>query len=432
MLKLRYSNMGSEVVTARIEQKGAIDTDPTDESPSSSRPIEQRANTDSHTFENPIEQRLTISTASSGATQFSTPIEQKKGDDFATSSVSPDDSIIEQLRVESGGLSRDPDYDGLLEQFEKISTAERLEQRSVRRDTAANGTPIEQRAAPSNTTQVDQEDLLQLIFPPCNSIKIPVTTDIRWRIADLGFTFDTSTLIFKIGGLEVQDSSNFTLTILGNGIEFIYDPPENFPYSTLIQTYFQISDTADPPNTIAVNCSFFTAPDTVAPAIYNFVPTCYSEDVDVKASISFDVVDAGDGVDPDSIVLSVEGLPVCSGITLSPVTIPGSGTGYHVVWEHEEDPFRFDSNVSAAIVAEDLSDSRNSVLFVCSFNTEISQVPVFQNFDPEPCETFVDTETGLYFEVYGVEHGVDISTLEVRVDNALRRVYVRPRILRKE
>lgn len=423
--------MGSEVVTARIEQKGSIATNPTEESPSSSRPIEQRSDTAVHTFENPIEQRSSFSTASAGAEQFSKPIDQKAGPVFGDV-LPPDESIIEQVKIESGGGAENPDYEGPVEQFEKISTGERLEQRTARRDTTANGTPIEQRSRPSNTVQVDQEDLLQLIFPPCNSIKIPVTADIRWRVADLGFTFDTSTLIFQVGGIEVQDSSNFTLTILGNGIEFVYDPPENFPYETLIQQFFSISDTADPPNTVTVSCSFFTGPDTVSPLVLNFSPTCYSDNVDVKAPVSFDVVDAGEGVDPDSIVLSIEGLPACSGITLSPVTIPGSGTGYHVEWEHNEDPFRFDANVSAAITATDLSENQNSVLFVCSFDTEISEVPVFQNFDPAPCDTFVDTETGLTFEVYGVEHGIDISTLEVRVDNALRRVYVRPRILRKE
>jgi hypothetical protein len=44
----------------------------------------------------------------------------------------------------------------------------------------------------------------------------------------------------------------------------------------------------------------------------------------------------------------------------------------------------------------------------------------------------VDNTTGLTFEVYGASHGVDISTLEVRIDNKLRKVFVRPRILRDD
>jgi len=38
----------------------------------------------------------------------------------------------------------------------------------------------------------------------------------------------------------------------------------------------------------------------------------------------------------------------------------------------------------------------------------------------------------LSFEVYGNLDGVDISELEVRIDNKLRKVFVRPRILRSE
>jgi hypothetical protein len=85
-----------------------------------------------------------------------------------------------------------------------------------------------------------------------------------------------------------------------------------------------------------------------------------------------------------------------------------------------------------AIEATDLAEPSNSAFFVCSFNTEESSVPEFMNFDPEPCETFVDNTTDLTFEVYGNVDGVDISTLEVRIDNSLRKVYVRPKILRSE
>ena len=82
--------------------------------------------------------------------------------------------------------------------------------------------------------------------------------------------------------------------------------------------------------------------------------------------------------------------------------------------------------------ASDLSALQNRVLFVCAFDVEESLPPVFINTDPDPCESFLDNRTGLSFEVYGVEHGIDISTLEVRVDNTLRKVFVRQKILRTE
>lgn len=421
--------MGSEVVTALVEQRGSITTNPDGLSPSPSKPILQYALTPASS-ETLIEQKASIRTSSTGGVEHSNPLEQRGGAEFATDAISPDESIIEQVQIESGGLTRDPDYDGLLEQLEKVISDPLIEQRALERSPTADGTPIEQKPPPSNTVQVDQEALIQLIFPPCGSIKNPVTTNILWRINDLGFPFDTSTLIFKVEGLEVQDSPSFSVTPIANGIEINYDPPDDFQYSDLVVEYLEIQDTADPPNIVIIHCSFTTVKDTRPPVVHNFSPSCNSTDVPVTSPVTFDVVDIGDGVDRDSIVLNIEGLVVCSGITYEPVTIVGSGTGYHVEWAHPDSPFRFDSNVSVAVEASDLSDDHNHTLFVCSFDTEISELPVFENFDPYPCESFVDNATGLSFEVYGVEHGVDISTLEVRIDSVLRRVYVRPRIIR--
>jgi hypothetical protein len=143
------------------------------------------------------------------------------------------------------------------------------------------------------------------------------------------------------------------------------------------------------------------------------------------------VSDLGTGVDQDSITLAIEGITVCSGLSFSPISTV-SGSGFRGTWTHADDPFRFGSSVSVAIEATDLSPLENSSLFVCCFDVEQSNVPEFINFIPEPCDTFVDNQTGLTFEVYGDVDGVDITTLEVRVDNKLRKVVVRPRILRSE
>lgn len=413
--------MGSQRVVAITSQIGSIKTNPNNLSPDTSRPILQRSNTVVANSTTIIEQRASIRTAFQGVTEFSRPIEQRTLQRY----ISPNDAILEQ-RASPTSPSQ---YVGPVEQFEKVSNNSIIEQRGT---VKVFDNPIEQLSARTNNTQITQANIIQLIFPPCFSIKNPVNTNILWRLQDLGFPFDAASLIFIVNGIEVQNRDSFTITPLVNGLEFFYDPPDDFPFNSLIEIFVQIRDTADPPNQFNIRCSWFTVPDTRAPMVVNFIPTCGSSDVGIRQTVSFDVVDIGDGVDPDSIVLSIEGLAVCSGITMSPVTIPGSGTGYHVTWEHFDAPFRFDSNISAAVQASDLAEEPNSVLFVCTFNTEKSKSPEFINFDPAPCESFVDTETGLSFEVYGVEHGVDIATLEVLVDNKARKVYVRPRVLRTQ
>jgi hypothetical protein len=153
--------------------------------------------------------------------------------------------------------------------------------------------------------------------------------------------------------------------------------------------------------------------------------------VDVLEPIVFSVIDVGDGVDQDSIKFSLEGIPVCSGLEFESITT-ASGNGFTVTYTHPDDPFRHDSNVSVSVEATDLSPLENTALFVCCFGTEESSVPDFINWDPAQCKTFVDNRTGLSFEVYGNLDGIDISELEVRIDNKLRKVFVRPRILRSE
>jgi hypothetical protein len=153
--------------------------------------------------------------------------------------------------------------------------------------------------------------------------------------------------------------------------------------------------------------------------------------VDIIEPVVVQIVDVGEGIDLDSVILSIEGLPVCSSLSFDSITT-ASGNGYTVTWTHADEPFRYEANITVSVEATDLSPLANTAFFVCSFDTEESTVPEFTNFDPEPCETNVDNRTGLTFEIYGDIDGVDISTLEVRIDNKLRKVYVRPRVLRSE
>lgn len=429
--------MGSELVVAIVEQKGQRKINPDNLSPSPSTPIEQQDQTPTTVAPSqPLEQILKLTTASLGSESFSKPVEQLAADSFATSSQSPDDCIIEQKKLARNTLEN-PDTP--IEQIVFVTANLRndaspvsnpIEQRNLVRD-ALGAQPLEQVAKEINTIQITQFDFTELVFPPCNSIKNPVETNILWRIKDFGFPFNVETLIFRVNGVPVQDTVNFTITAITNGLQLDYDPPESFDFDSDVQIVVTISDNAVPPNNFFYRCTWHTVEDNRPPTIALISPECDEAGVDVKEPVVFSVFDSGEGVNQDSIVLSIEGIPVCSGLTFDAITT-NSGSGYTVTWDHLEDPFRFSSNVTVAIEASDLATVPNSSFFVCSFDTEESSVPEFINFDPAQCKTFVDNTTGLYFEVYGNLDGVDISTLEVRIDNALRKVYVRPRILRSE
>ena len=407
--------MGSGVIESLVSQIGRLV-----QSPDYSKPVEQVAPASTvNAYSKPIEQRTPPAIEAT-----SKPIEQQAPASFSVGSSAT--AVIEQ----KGVSTPDPTTSRPIEQREFVTSSNPVEQKGVSTQDAYSR-PIEQQVLPENAVDITQFDFIDLIFPECGSVKNPVNTNILWRIRDYGSPLDSSTIIFKVDGIEVQDSSDFSVTAIAGGFQLDYNPPSNFDFNVLVSVLLNIQDTAAPPNTFDYYCTWQTVPDVRGPTFYEIGPACDSTDVDVLEPIVFTVFDVGNGVDPDSINLSVEGINVCSGITLNAFTT-SSGSGYTVTYEHLSAPFRYESEVTIALEASDLTDPPNSTLFICCFTAEESEGPQFMNFDPLQCETFVDNATGLSFEVYGAEQGVDISTLEVRIDDKLRKVFVRPRLLRED
>jgi hypothetical protein len=445
--------MGSQTLTAITEQKGNIETNPEGLVPEVSRPIEQLVQPfgSNVATSKPLQQRIRSVTrpGGHGDSEYSTPIEQL-GDFIHAPALDPeqDHLIVQNLLVTANHPNSpiSPKAQTPVQQLEFVTndnTSIPVQQFITATIDDTTSRPIEQTDVLQNIVNITQFNFVELIFPPCNSIKNAVDSNILWRVRDTGFTYDKESLIFKVNGIEVQDDPEFSVIDITNGIQIFYDPPVNFDFESAVTILFDIDDTAVPANHVSVSCVWYTVPDVRPPFFRNVSPVCDSTDVDSLAPVYFDVLDLGEGVDPDSIRVSIEGITVCSGVVLDPITtqdfvtvsgIPQGAvaTGYHVTYTHPDDPWRYGSNVSMTFEARDLSDQQNRALFICCFQVEDSAAPVFVNPSPEPCDSFIDNRTGLYFEVYGVEHGVDISTLEVRVDNTLRKVFVRPRILRAE
>ena len=413
--------MGSDRLTTTLEQLGQISLNPTGLSPSSSRPIEQRTASPATSSE-PVEQRTGLTTAIAA----SNPIEQRKPDTFNEDQTSPDDCFIEQRNLSRSSIG----LDSPIEQLIFVTSNSRLEQRDLNRD-VTGAQPIEQITDVGNSIDVEQFDFIESILPPCNSVKNAITSSIVWRIKDFGDEFAPATITFHVLGVAVQDTSEFSVLAIANGLVLTYDPPTPFDFGITVDVILTISDTDTPPNDFYYQCFWDTAEDTISPVVSLLGPLCDATSVDVQEDVVFSVFDFAGGVDEDSITLSIEGIPVCSGLSLNPFTT-SSGNGFTGTWVHTDTPFRYDSNVSVAIEATDLADVPNSTLFICCFETEQSTIPEFMNFDPLECASFVDNTTGFIFEVYGDIYGLDISTLEVRIDNKLRKVFVRPRILRSE
>ena len=387
-----------------------------------SKPIEQVTGpSTNNATSKPIEQVTPVDIPIDSTS--SKPIEQRDPPEFSPSARIA--SIIEQKDVSTNVGSSNP-----IEQKEFVTSAKIMEQKDISTN-AGSSNPIEQQEIEEGAKDIEQFDFIELIFPDCGSVKNPTDTNIQWKIRDFGFALDPETIIFEVDSIEVQDTSDFSVTSIAGGLQLDYNPPSDFNFSVLVSVFLSIQDTADPVNTFELFCTWQTVPDVRGPLFSNIGPECGSTDVDVLEPITFRVFDVGNGVDEDSIRLSLEGITICDGIVLDAFTT-SSGSGFDVTHTHPDAPFRFGAEITIALEASDLTDPPNSTLFICCFSTEESEGPQFRGFDPLQCETFVDNATGLTFEVYGASEGVDISTLEVRIDNKLRKVFVRPRLLRDD
>ncbi len=382
----------------------------------SSALVEQRGSFKTNVgFTDPIQQIPPLKFPPDGGV-IDGPIEQKG----LAQTLNDAEGPIEQLDFDLAS-------DAIVQQFDFSVTSQPAEQQDPGAPFPAN--PANPPDVADATTSIDQKNFVLSIFPPCNSTKNPVDTDIVWRLLDFGADYAISSIVFTVDGSDVQDTSDFSAILITNGIQITYSRTQPYRFNRDITVILQMVDTAVPPNPVFSSCTWRTVPDTKSPFFQNITPACNTSNVDSLAPIEFDVVDIGFGVDQSSVKLSVEGITVCSGISFTPISVT-SGTGFHVVYTHPNNPFRYGSEVTIGIEASDLAQDPNSALFVCCFAIESSIGPSFVNFSPDQCDSFVDPDTGLTFEVYGVEHGVDISTLEVRVDQKLRKVFVRPRLLR--
>jgi hypothetical protein len=240
--------MGSEIITASVEQKGDFSLNSENLDPSTSRPVLQTEPTPSFTYQ-PLQQVSDFET--NGET--SAPIEQKEGVSFGSFDDQGDDAFLEQIRPTRLNDSAEP-----IEQLIFVTTNLRsppaatgkvIEQRNVSRKTDTEST-LEQKERVASFITIDQYEFAELIFPPCNSIKNPVTSSILWRIRDFGSPFDIGTLTFSVNGVQVEDSSEFTITALENGLQLDYDPPLPFAFDSQVLIALSVSDSAVPPNVV--------------------------------------------------------------------------------------------------------------------------------------------------------------------------------------
>ena len=288
-------------------------------------------------------------------------------------------------------------------------------------------------------SKMDDFDINQFLFsyeqyPLPGAIKIPITANIWIKLLPYSTPLVLNTLYFEVEGVDVTDQVYVELveTIPGQGqlLYLLYDPSVNFNYSQHVDVLIIIEDTPTyneelgvyTNNTFTSNFYFDCVPDTRRPYIANISPGNNDIGVETLPTIYFDLYDVGEGVDISTLILTVDGCIVTPSISVI-------ANGYHVSYTPTE-AFAFNQKVIVSVEITDISAQRNSLLYIWDFVTEESQPPMFTNFDPSKCEFNLTTLKNVSLDVYGLEDGLDSTTIKLRVDDQLVDFILIPKVYR--
>jgi hypothetical protein len=283
---------------------------------------------------------------------------------------------------------------------------------------------------------LDQFIFILEVIPAWYSVKNPIVQDIFIRISPFAYDLNQSTFIMRVKNDWTRDgnfhttgwknvTADCTITPFGSptGLQIEYDPaPDTWEYNSRVWVWIQVYD-EDPssPNLMDVVYWWYVIDDFRAPTITNQYPTPFSTDQNVDTYIQFDVLDTGYGIDPDAIMLTVEGSIV------EPLTLTVITDGYRVKYEPPVD-FFYGQQVEITIEAQDLNDNvaRDSYYFT----TGVSEGPWFHGAFPRKCAEGIIIDSIVMLQVYGLDHGINTSSILVKIDRKTREIEMRPIIYR--
>jgi len=346
------------------------------------------------------------------------------------------------------------DYTTVIKQLNQFESSENFEQIDFNFtiDTPINQLPDQEndvqlsqlyisRHHPSGNTDITELNQFRFIedaVPSFWSEKNPVNSTIWLRMRPYAFDLNQSTLIFKVrevsqfgdtGFIDVTSSCVVSTFDAGGGLQGLdvfYPPPTDFNNNAIIYVSIEVYDTAPTPNIILTNYWFKIIPDYKAPYIDNEFPNREEEDVSINTNIQFDLHDAGEGVDINSLELYVNNRIHTPIIT----TISG---GYRVFYDASED-FNYGQTVTINVNVSDLAENKNILHDLWRFYCKGSEGPWIDpgSFYPKNCSKGIERNfTGISVNVYAVnDTGLDKDSILITIGGKERNVLITPIIYR--
>lgn len=288
----------------------------------------------------------------------------------------------------------------------------------------------------STTVGLDQFFFVIEAIPPWYSEKNPIVQYIYLRITPFAYDLDQSSFRILVRNTWTRGGTNYdtgwsdvtgdsTITTFGSplGLQINYDPdPNTWEYDSRVWVRFYVYDT-DPGggNLMDVTYWFDIIPDFRGPTIQNHSPARYESNVERDTNVSFDVVDYGVGVDPDALEVSFDG------VIVEPWTATTISGGYHFEYNPPED-FYYEKEVSVTIDAYDLNGNRTHETYY--FTVGESSGPWYHGAYPLKCAEGIVHDSRVELQLYAIDHGIDTTTILVKVDRENREFVMYPIVYR--
>lgn len=319
--------------------------------------------------------------------------------------------------------------DAYVDQTKNISKTGQVSQTYVSRHTSTGH---------QDSTSIDQFQFVEDAIPGFWSEKNPIDTNIWIRLRPFAYSLNQSRLVFRVkeisyagdtGWVDVTSSCTVTTFDAGGGLlglDVLYNPATDFHYGGMVYVDIVVYDNAPVPNIIVTDYWFKIIPDYKVPYIINESPARGEENVARNATISFDIIDIGTGVDISSLELYV-------GNRKKTVITSEILGGYHIIYDPSSD-FYYGETVEITVKVRDASANRNFLHDMWRFYIENSTGPWIDvdSFYPKNCSKGIPRKwSEISFNVYGVnDTGIDTDSLLVYVGGKKRDVIVTPIIYR--
>lgn len=241
--------------------------------------------------------------------------------------------------------------------------------------------------------------------PAAGSVDRPLNTNITLDVLDDGAGVDASTVWLKVSGVYAwlsdvqQPGFTVTKTTISGGYRYVINPDTDFASYETVTIAVYASDLSTPTNTLDTSYTFRTV-DDIAPYISYRHPTEGDTNVTVWHEVNVNLVDAGSGVDANSVVITVGSVIAWQNDAAQP-GFEGSakttiGGGFSYVIQHTI-PFFVGSPVIIDIVCADVSGNILNTSY--TFYTEAGSTPIIFDVVPVADQVNVPATTTQVFKI---------------------------------